>query len=441
MWSRTHFRILSLLAVTFFLGCGAKQSLTQEGNADVLFSNAADLQANEDYASAEAMFKAFVAKYPGSSRADNAQLAIGHSHYHRGEYEAAIDAYRLVPTEGDVADEAQRAMGDAYLALNQTDKAQNAYQQLLHKYPYLNNIEAQTAQDHLLTIDELEAAASEILTGVDAIRDNAQFFLANAYFATFQDYTRAIGEFETVYRNYPDSELADDAMWMVGECYWARGDTEVPSIGMTREQEAFVRLQRMFDVYPQLAGLMDLGTQIRPHWPAGRRGDRYELYYAESRRIVSRYPNLKTNTYSDFLNADYQAALSIWDELMQKHPNSDAASVAPEMIAQHLVDLGKLYYNIGLTDFSVVLMRESMRFAFLPEAHIYLAYYYADARTHVRSTYYLTRSFQHIDEAQKLVPPGSDLASDLKQLKSWMNYRMRLEALEALYYSKLGKQP
>ncbi len=440
---RTRYRSTALLAcfcTVLLIGCAAKTPITSEKDADSLFSSATDLQQSEDYAGAEAKFKAFMAKYPESDRADNAQLAIGHTQYYRGEYKAAIEAYRLVPRDGDVADEASLAVGDAYLALGEVEQARAAYQGLLEKYPYLNDPQAQQAQEHLDAIDDLEAAAEDLRVASPESRDNAQFYLADIYFSTFQDYSRSIREFEKVYIDYPNSELADDAMWMVGESYWARASEYVTSEKISREQQAYVRLHRMIDVYPQLVGLMGPKVGIKPHWPAGRRGDRYELYYAESRRLLNRFPTLKDRVYSDFLDPDYQAALGIWDELMRKYPNSDAAAQAPEKMAVHLVDLGKLYYNLGLADFSSVLMRESMRFMPLPEAHIYLAYYYADARTHVRSTYYLTRSFQHIGEAQKLVPPDSNLASDLKQLKSWMNYRMRLEALEALYYSKLGKQ-
>lgn len=61
----------------------------------------------------------------------------------------------------------------------------------------------------------------------------------------------------------------------------------------TPEQEAFIRVQLVADRYPQLAELNRYETDGYPHAPAGKRGDRYELYNAETCPLLNRYPDLK----------------------------------------------------------------------------------------------------------------------------------------------------
>jgi len=295
----------------------------------------------------------------------------------------------------------------------------------------------------LEAIEMLENAEEDLKTLNKDVADNAQFRIANLYFNVFGDYDKAIKEFGKVLTDYPDSELADNAMWMIGESYWEKGAMSLPPKIEPQEykkQQAFARLHHIIDRYPQFAEMDRYDTDKRPPWPAGKRGDRYEMYFAEVRRLLSRHPQLKDWRFEDFVNLDYAQSLDTWNNLILKYPNTDAAELASENIAQKLAELGKIYYNIGMADFAGVLFKESLITYPSPVAHIYMAYYYADVRAYTKWTYYRTRAFLHLKEAEKLVKPDDDLALDLKKLKTWLNYRLRVESLEAQYYNLKGKR-
>ena len=411
-------------------GCFLKVPVSEQEAADRLYLEAISLQNDEAYDEAAAEFKQFVAKYPKSDDADNAQLEIGNSYRNQGNYEAAIEAYRLVNRNGDAIDEATLALGDAYLMLGRQSEALTSYRNLTDKYPYLNNDFARPAQDRIDALIQLDTLHKDLKTLPLAQRDNAQYQIAKLYF-NIGHYDTANREFEKVYIDYPESELADDALWMQGECYWQRARGKpVPSI-QTPEQEAFTRVQRIADRYPQLAALERYEVDGYPHAPAGKRGDRYELYYAETRRLLNRYPDLKRWRLEDFLSSDDTMAFEIWSDLIYRYPDTNMSDVAPQRVTAHLIQLGNIYRNLSMDDFASLLFKKSLEWFPSPEAHIGLARYYADMRSEVRWTYYRSRIFHHLQQAASMVTPESEIAMEIGQLKTWMNYRLRIETLEA----------
>lgn len=425
------------LAAIFISGCLPKAPVSTQEAADMLYLKATSLQDNEEYDKATDEFEALVGRYPNSNNADNAQLEIGNNYRIQGEYDKAIPAYEMLLgkyPQSDVVDYTLLGIGDSYLDLGERAKAIETYQKLIDKYPYLNNEVAEEAQNRIDMLKEIEKYEEVIESGDKDMRDNAQYQIGNIYFSVFNDYDKAIEEFNKVVENYPQSELADDAMWMVGECYWAKATYE-PLAGETREQQAFIRVQYITNRYPQLVELDRYDTDGYPHWPAGKRGDRYEIYFAEVRRLLTKYPDLKNWSFQDFIPENYKNALDMWSSLILKYPNTDTAANAPKNISEKITEVGKLYYANGTPHFASILFKESLQIWPSPEAHIYLAYYYADVHDYTSWTYYKARIFSHIKEAEKLVPPNSDLALDLKNLKSWMNYRTRLKSLEAAYFN------
>ncbi|MFQ6041689.1 MAG: outer membrane protein assembly factor BamD, partial [Candidatus Poribacteria bacterium] len=245
------------LAAILISGCLPKAPVSQQEAADLLYLKAANLQESEEYDKATDEFAAFVGRYPKSNNADNAQLEIGNNYRIQGDYNKSISAYEMLLEkypQSDVVDSALLGIGDSYLDLGERSKAIETYQKLIDKYPYLNNEVAEEAQNRLDTIGEIKRYEKVIESGDKDIQDNAQYQLGNIYFSVFNDYDKAIEEFSKVVENYPQSELADDAMWMKGECYWAKAAYAPPS-GETQEQQAFIRVQYITDRYPQLSEL------------------------------------------------------------------------------------------------------------------------------------------------------------------------------------------
>lgn len=427
--------ICGILLTIFVSGCFRAQISEQE-SAEKLYNKAVDARDWEEFSTATTEFQEFVTKYPEHDSADNAQLQIGNNCRDEGKYEEAIDAYKLVDKSGDVIDLANFEIGNAYFALDNFDKAREAYKKIINKYPYLNNETAEKAQNRLDAIKETELAKEVLKNGDTEQKDNARYQIANICFSTFENHRKAMEEFEKVYVDYPESELADDAMWLKGRCYWelARSEKRYHYIKRTREQKAYERLQQIVDYYPQLNKLERWYSEGQPHWPAGHRGDRYEKSFAEVRRLLQRYPELKDKEFTDFIDINYANAIETWYNLLEKYPNTDAASRAPKKMAEKLVELGKTYQTVGLESFAGKILRKSLEVYPTPEAHIRLAYHYAEISPYLRWSVIRNYVFEHLKKAAEMVPPDSDLATDIRDLKKLMNYRIRVEALEAAYF-------
>lgn len=421
-----------LIILIALAGCSSILSpMTPEQKADSLYAEASQLQEAGLYEEASAQFEEYVSKYPERNSADNAKLQIGNGYFQQKEYEKAIAVYQeIVDTYpgGDVADRASLYIGDVYFVQQKTDEAIEAYEKLLLKYPRFSTQMAVSAQNRMSAVEDIEEDMRILREGRDDEKDNAQYDIASVYLDVFGDYASALEEFQKVVDEWPESELADNALWKMGECYWNMGAQQLPSRNLSQEQLAYINLLEVYDRYPQLTGL-DL-FRIDVHWPAGKRGDSYELSYAQARRIVNRYPGIKERRTIDYLPENYRRAFDAWQDAINKYPNTDTAVAAPESIALALVDIGNLYYNMKLKHFGCIMFRESLAVMPTPEGHLGMARYYANITSTSGVPWAYRRAFQHIKKAEELTPPDSGMANEISWAKEWMNYKMRIEALE-----------
>ena len=83
-------------------------------------------------------FQAYIKSFPGSDRADDAQVLIGNAYLQQGKYEPAAAAYdaaiRTYPT-GDAIPEAYLKKGIALKSLKRIDAAREAFEAVAKKYP------------------------------------------------------------------------------------------------------------------------------------------------------------------------------------------------------------------------------------------------------------------------------------------------------------------
>jgi tol-pal system protein YbgF len=90
-----------------------------------------------------------------------------------------------------------------------------------------------------------QGASDSLATGGDSITvgfADARKAYTNAYTdMTAGNYDLALMGFEEFLRNYPDSELSDNAQYWIGECYYAR----------EQYQPAYDAFKRVLDVYPK----------------------------------------------------------------------------------------------------------------------------------------------------------------------------------------------
>ena len=115
-----------------------------------LFDNAFGDYAAGQYDIAISGFNAFIASFPKSDKADDAQLNIGQSLYGGGKYREALDAFQKVITDYPQSDSVPIAyfkLGLTYEALKQYDPARKAFETVIQKYP--NAYEAILAKQRL----------------------------------------------------------------------------------------------------------------------------------------------------------------------------------------------------------------------------------------------------------------------------------------------------
>jgi tol-pal system protein YbgF len=83
-------------------------------------------------------FNTFIASFPKSDKADDAQLNIGNALYGAGKFRDSVEAFQKVisnyPT-GDAVPIAYYKMGLAYSELKQYDLARKAFETVVQKYP------------------------------------------------------------------------------------------------------------------------------------------------------------------------------------------------------------------------------------------------------------------------------------------------------------------
>lgn len=83
-------------------------------------------------------FNAYIASFPKSDKADDAQLNIGNAYYAAGKYREATDAFQKVIStypNGDSVPAAYYKLGLTYTDLKQPDLARRAFETVSQKYP------------------------------------------------------------------------------------------------------------------------------------------------------------------------------------------------------------------------------------------------------------------------------------------------------------------
>ena len=220
---------LSLILLLFAVGscAGPRAPMTPEQEAEILYSKANQLHDAELLDAANLRFQEYMERFPNNDNADNARLKMAKNYYRQNQYSKAATACEEILhayPNGDAADQAILLLGDCYFAQHRMDDAIETYEKLVTKYSRLNNESATAAQDRINAVGDIEEDLRILSSekGSEEILDNAQYDIGNIYFTVFKDFEKAQREFQKVVDKYPKSELADDALWKIGECLWKK---------------------------------------------------------------------------------------------------------------------------------------------------------------------------------------------------------------------------
>jgi len=207
-----------LMLALALVGCSSSKKDTYvERPVDVLYNNAMDLLAKEDYSKAADAFDEVEQQHPYSVWATRAQLMSAYALYQASKYDDSIvaaDRYiQLHPGNRDVAYAYYLKALDYYIQIEDvgrdqktTEQAMQALQEVVRRFP-----NTAYARDARLKID----LARDHLAGKEM--EIGRWYEKQGY------YLAALNRFKTVVDKYQTTTHAPEALERLTECYLALG--------------------------------------------------------------------------------------------------------------------------------------------------------------------------------------------------------------------------
>lgn len=188
------------------------------------------------------VLQTFVDSFPRHAHAGQALTMIGEIHQANEVWADAIDAYRRVIDEfpqGDWTIEARWSIAECTINLSLWQEAAGAYAAFQSAYPEDSRIaEAARRVEILKTLDRYQKVIDE--EGQRKAFD-AQFQVAVIVRTELSNRIKAIIEYRKVAQNWPQSHLADDALFEVGEIYLELGETKLAREALLQSAERYPR--------------------------------------------------------------------------------------------------------------------------------------------------------------------------------------------------------
>jgi len=222
MKMRLSIAILGVLALAALLSaCGKEQIDIGKGDPDNEIKQCLRLSARGKHEDAIQCLEIYKARYPQSSYGQEAELLIGDSYFARKDYLLAAESYaafiRLYPMHPK-ADYAHYRIGLCYF--KESPKAIDRDQEYLEE-----------AIIHLKAVirrypgSQYREAAIKTLREARTRVARRQYYIGRFYYRT-GEYIAAIPRFLEVAQYYPDSGLADKALYMVVQSNLSLGRVE-----------------------------------------------------------------------------------------------------------------------------------------------------------------------------------------------------------------------
>jgi TolA-binding protein len=190
-----------------------------------IFSIGQQLAAQQRYLEALHVFGVFVDSFPTDPRAAEALRSIGQTHQFNEAWKEAIAAYDRVLDEykgSPIEPQVKLAMADCQIHLSQWRAARRLYDEFLAQFGGDGSAAlAQSRLDVLKALDRFDTLISD--ADVQRNKDDAQFQIARIVLEQLQNPLKAVVEFRKVTAGFPKSDLADDAQLEIGRALLTLG--------------------------------------------------------------------------------------------------------------------------------------------------------------------------------------------------------------------------
>jgi len=294
---------------------------------------------------------------PGAARANSSvsadeadAFAVANDYYEAGQNASALAAYRAflkAYPASSLASKAQYRVAELLDAGGNSNKAFDAYQTLVARYPDTPEFEQAVAQQVIIANQYLQGKRMDflgihILPGVERAQQMYEAILKNAPYSKHAPVAQfnlglslerqksipaARAAYQTVLDKYPNSDVADDALYQIAYIYMRTGLS-----GQSQDLSSLVLAKETFEDFL--------------------------LQYPNSEKVPQARDNLKEiggkesgdlmaiAKYYDW-SKNYKAALIYYNDIVRKQPKSADAEIAKSRIEELRGSVGDDALRVG----------------------------------------------------------------------------------------------
>ncbi len=208
---------------------------------DAIYQIGTELKNQQRWVEALHVLESFVDSFPRHPQAGEALAIVGQIHQANQAWEDAMKAYDRVIAgfeEGPFVQQSKWAIAECRINLSRWPEAMAAYRDYVAAYPQDQQVAEANRRIEVLK----DLARYQGLVDEEGQRKafDAQYQIAEIVRNQLSNPVKAIIEYRKVVAGWPQSHLADDALYEVGACYLGLGETE-------KAREA---LRQMAEQYP-----------------------------------------------------------------------------------------------------------------------------------------------------------------------------------------------
>lgn len=164
------------------------------------------------------VYGVFVDSFPTDGRAAQALHAIGKTHQANAAWQESIDSYDRLFEEyplSPVISQSRVDVAECEINLGNWSNARRLYEEYLEKFPKHDHVKMAAARlDVLKKLDRFQDLLAD--DAIDRNKEDAQYQIGKTVLTELNNPIKAVAEFRKVVKDFPKSDVADDAQLEIG---------------------------------------------------------------------------------------------------------------------------------------------------------------------------------------------------------------------------------